>query len=513
MPQLPTYTAQRGELPIHGGRRAQAVDSGLAGAGQSIIKAADSFLTDAEESESRKALVASSEIRAKYARALDDAALDGSDTDKLKEALQNDLSRVGDDFKTRRGVQSLELHSSNAEIMFDEQSNHIRVQRASAEAKTEGSKLLNSASALIQSNPGYLPRAEADVDVFVSTLKHVSPAQRAELTIGLKRELNMSAAMAAARIDPSGTRKRLDAGEWNLTPEQRSMAINKADTEFRAARAEDAYLRAEEEREIVKRDGDARDKHFAGIIGGTATRRAIMDDADLRPATREHLINYMEARAKERAGTEKKSDQATMRALWLRIHAAEGDPAKIYNGDEIFNAVHAGLINTTDANQLNTLVSNQKDENNRTVGTKLSALSSNFERAINADPRMLKYTASQKAEIANGYVADVFERVAEYRKEGKSPNALFDPANKDYIGSAAFMSQSILRTDARQQAATPQIPVARQQAATPQIPVARTKAEYDALPPGPYVDGNGVRGNKKGPATGVVPVSGKSGTW
>jgi hypothetical protein len=121
MPKLPTFTAQIGDAPTLGGRRASADDFAPGNPlGKTAQRVGEALLSGAEEEESRKALIASSEIRAKYARALDEAALSDTDTDKLKEQMQEELSKVGDDFQTTRGVQSLQLHQANTELMFDE---------------------------------------------------------------------------------------------------------------------------------------------------------------------------------------------------------------------------------------------------------------------------------------------------------------------------------------------------------------------------------------------------------
>lgn len=493
MPQLPVFTAKIGGPVIAGGRRATAPDNALGSVGKSIAKAADGYLSDVEETESRKALISSSEIRAKYARALDEAALDGSDTEALKEKLQDELSRVGDDFQTKRGTQALQFYTSNTELMFDEQANKIRITRAAANARLEGSKFLNSASEIIRSNPGYLRFAEGDAEAFVSTLKHVSPEQKAEIAQGLKKELNMAAAVSAARMDPEGTKKKLEAGEWDLTPTQREQAVGKADTEIRAKRADEAYQRSVKEYKEREDDDKARDKHFADIIGGKATRRSIMDDADLRPQTREHLIVFMEARAKERLTTEKKSDPTVVRDLWLRIHAPDSDPKKVFNGDAIFAAVAKGQLNTTDANNLNSLVANQKDENNRSAGQRLALVSSTVARAISADPQFTAQPALV-AEIQLDYNARVIERMAQLRKENKDPTVVFDPNSKEYVGSRQYVQASI---DAAKQ---------RQRDAMPKPIVVNSQAEYDALEPGTsYVDSKGNPGVKKGAK--VVPAA------
>jgi hypothetical protein len=487
MPQLPVFTAKIGDAPISGGRRATVPGDGVGRIGQSLIKAADAFLSDKEDKESRTALIASSEIRAKYARALDDAALSDEDTAKLKERMQEEMSKVGDEFQTTRGHQTLQLYTSQTELGFDEQANRIKITRAGAEARLEGSKFLNSASELIRSNPGYLKQAEGDAEAFVSTLKNISPLARAEIAQGLKKELNMAAAVSAARMDPESTKRKLEAGEWDLTPQQREQAVGKADTEIRAKRADEAFQRATRDYEERETDDKARDKHFADIMGGSATRRSIMDDADLRPQTREHLIVFMEERAKERTTREKKSNPTVMRDLWIRIHAPEDDPRRVFNGDPIFQAVQRGQLNTTDANQLNVLVANQKDENNRTFGTRLQGRMQTVAGAMRAAP-LYQNQPELAAAIQLEMVAQVEKRAAALRRDNKDPGVLLDPDHKDYYFTPGLIKSVADDVQQRARDAMPPMPDLRAE------PDAWKEIEVGAL----FIDPHG-RTNKMTP--------------
>lgn len=502
MPQLPTYTAQLNRLPTVNVEHAVRPDT--SDSFRTIAKAGETLLSGIEEKESREAVIASSEIRAKYARELDEAAVSGADTSKIKEKMQEDHAKVAENFQTKRGQSANEFYAFNNDLMFDEQANKIRVTRAAADAQLAGSRFLSSAGSILQQNPTYLGTALDDAEALVSTYQ-LSPEKKALALDTLRKELNMSAAISAARLDPQGTRKRLEAGEWELTPEQRQTAVNKADTEFRAARAEMAYLEAQAEKEARQRDDVARDRHFAGIMDGTATRRAIMDDADLRPQTREHMIALLEHRAKELASQEKVSNPVVKRDLWLRIHAPDGDPRKIFNGDAIFEQVKRGNISVTDANQLNTLVAAQKDDNNRTIGQRLGVMSATVARALSQDPRFIGQPALV-ADIQNDYNFRVQEKIDLLRRENKDPNIIFDARSKEFVGSREFVQTSI---DGARQRQT--------EAAAAKIQTVNSQAEYDALPEGtPYRDSNGNPGVKRGkqktiPAGKTIPTEPSAG--
>lgn len=498
MPELKEYTAKLTDAPISGGRRAEGGDFGadFSTVGPAAQKVAAGLRERVEDDESRKAVVASAQIRAKYAKALDEAALSGAPLEPLKEQMQGELGKVAEGFNTKKAVDHMAVNSANADLMFDEQANHIQVQRATATAKLEGSKFLNSEGAIIQSNPAYLKVAEDNAIAFGNTLTGIRPEQRTAIVDGLKKELNMAAALGATRIDPEGTKAKLDAGEWDLSPDQRNVAINKADTEIRAKRANDALIKAESKEAKREADDAARDQLFKGIMGKEKDiRRKIMDDPDLSPANREHLIAFMEHRAKALEGGDRKSDPRVVRDLWLRINAPDGDPRKIYNGDAIFEAVKGGSVNTSDANVLNSQVANQKDENNRSIGQRLGTQMQVVGRALSQDP---KFTAQPAlvAEIQMDYQVRVFEKVKTLRDAKQDPNGVFDPNSKDYVGSRTFIQESI---DKAQQKARGQVDQAMR---------VNTQAEYDALPPGtPYVDSNGTQGVKKGKAKVTAPTS------
>ena len=89
MPTLPfaRYTAKPDGGTISGGRRATGEDFGavdLTGAMHSIQKTAVDYRAQVEEDESRSVLVQQAELRAKYAKRLDEAATNGEDLTKIR---------------------------------------------------------------------------------------------------------------------------------------------------------------------------------------------------------------------------------------------------------------------------------------------------------------------------------------------------------------------------------------------------------------------------------------------
>jgi hypothetical protein len=504
MPQLPQYTAQIGDLPISGGRRASAEEFGvgaaaLGGLAKVGSKVGEQVMDRTEEEESRKALVQSSEIRAKYARLLDDAQSNGGDLDKLKESMANELSTIGDGFQTRKGAESLSYYSTNTELMFDEQSNRIAVTRAASTARLDAGKFMTSASSVIQSNPTYLGTAIKDAEALIDGFQKVPPEKKAELKAELRQNLNMTAALASARLDPKGTREKLDTGEWELSAEQRNLAVNKTEEQINARRAAENHARATADYERRQRDEKATHGYMTKIVDGTLTgkqlERAITGDPDLDSNSVRTLTLFAEHRADELVKGANKSHEPTKRDLWLRVYAPDGAPNKIYNHTDIVAAVAAGRLNTTDANALMAGVAGQKDENGRAFGTRLQGRLMTVQAVMRGSPEYANQPELSAA-IQLEMVAQVEKKAAAMRAANQDPSVLLDPDHKD-----SYFKPGIVKSVAED--------VKRRAAADlPQAVTVTTQAEYDALPPDtPYVDSKGQRGVKKGPAKVAAPVT------
>jgi hypothetical protein len=434
MPQLPTYTADIGQAPT-GGQRAQAQGNALGKVGAAATKAADTVLTSMEDTEARTALVASTEIRAKYARELDAAANSDQDTDAIKEKMADELSAVGEQFQTSRGAQALHLHSVNSEFAFDEQANAINVKRASAAARLAGHKFLINTSDMIRTNPHYLAAAEKDVDAFVETLasnKHVSPELRAELSQRMKQELNMTAAISMARTEPEKTRELLENGGWDLTPQQRETAVAKTITEENARRSAAEYKRTQQLRIKAEANDKARGEIYKQLRAGTANERIILDNADLTPETQEHLINVMDRMAKPDT---LRSDWALFNNLREKIDAAPGTPGRITNPELIWN--HFGTrLTREDSTFLENRIHKATGPGGATLASEVDGAlkllkgqlsKSDFLRGLDSagDERFYKFTRWVHEEVDKA-AAD----------PSRDPRELLNPKSPKYIGHA-----------------------------------------------------------------------------
>jgi polyhydroxyalkanoate synthesis regulator phasin len=116
----------------------------------------------------------------------------------------------------------------------------------------------------------------------------------------------------------------------------------------------------------------------------------------------------------------------------MDIHAPEGDPRKVYTGDQVYAAVQRGDINVTDANRLLGDVANQKDANNAKFGARMQQRMSIINSSLRASP---EYSAQPElsAAISLEVAARAEQKAAEMRTAGKDPSGLLNPDSPDYF--------------------------------------------------------------------------------
>lgn len=455
MPKLPTFNAQVGNASLGagmGGRRADASDlndPGLIAAGRQIRSTGESLLSHMEETEARQALVESTEIRARYAKALDEAALSGADLTKLREQMDAELAKIGEKFSTTKGASSLALYQANAGREYDQQANQIAVVRAATRARSEGQKLVNALAAEIDRDPSTLPRQEEKVAEFLRLFPGISPETRTKLQDDWNNDLNFKAAVRAMRDAPEAALKRLEDGHWNVKPEQREVLIGRAQQAINLREAaEDRRIRLEEKARDEAAN-KARDGYTQRILSGDLSRKLekeiLMDPVfEQRPQYREHMIQLMRADAKRLAGQERQGSKQVERDLWLQY--AEG---KLFSEDHIHAAVKANAEGKPglDLHQARTLlaeVGRLRDSNYQPIAARAGRLMREFGEAASRNVMIQGLAAADPnliPQIQMEYRNEVDARMEALRKQDKDPRLVFDPTSKEYVGPGPFTQE------------------------------------------------------------------------
>jgi hypothetical protein len=492
MPTLKPYSAPGVGVDISSQRATGAALGSDIGAGLGAVgRGVQQVKVQMEEDEARKAIVGASQVRADYARKLDEAQVSGADTTELKQQMMDDLAKVGENFATERGHDSLALHSAQSEVMFDEQANRIAVSRASNEARLQGEQFLQTQSAALRSNPSGLPIAERNAEDLVNTFR-LSPDKRELVLQDLKTQLNMAAVVSSARIDPEGTKKRLENGEWALSPKEREQGIAEADTQMRAIRADQIHQRQLADYDERKANDALSGDLLTKIYKGTLANGEIAN-APLPRDIRENLSHFQSWLAEDRVN---KPHPAAMMELWLDTHAPSDDARKIYNNDKVYRFAFADKISSKEAEQASAWIANQKDENNVKLMAKLQGKMTTIRAGMTADPQW-----AAQGELSAAVQMEIIDRATtrmnELRREGekgKDPSLIFDPHSTEFMFKPGLLTS--IANDIRAQ---------HRDLITPRV-TSKEDPAYQALQPGDhYIGPDGVPSIKQRPV-GVTPA-------
>jgi hypothetical protein len=132
----------------------------------------------------------------------------------------------------------------------------------------------------------------------------------------------------------------------------------------------------------------------------------------------------------------------------MSIYAPEGTPGKLYDETALYPLLKSGDLNVSTYGKMRRAIAEQRDPNNSTVGSLFHGMQSTINRAVGADPTYIGRPQIVAA-ITNGWAAAVREKMALWRKDGKSPAELFNPASgKDYVGNPEFIAQFVQQATA-----------------------------------------------------------------
>jgi hypothetical protein len=436
MPKLPYQQVQMGTLPAIGGRRASASDFG-ADVGAEIARAGHAgkqIYDDIGDSEARGVVVGRAQIVTKYAKRLDEAVTSGEDLGKIKEEMNTELGKLGDNLSTRKGQDTLDIATAGTNQMFDAQANAIAVRRAGSQAKLQAGNLLRDLSGTLASNPNALTFALDQTDAFTETLTRVPPEQRAEIKDKLRSELNMTAALAHARLMPESAKQGVAENKWKLTGEQALQVQAEADRTIRARRVDAEYQRTLVERRKDEANDKARRDLYKGLRDGTVGEQDILGNMDLKPATAEHLIDVMDRMAKVNNTEESRTDPKVFNDLRAAIDSPPGTSGRLVDPQRVWMMYGKGL-SKDDATFLENRVYANRDEGGYTLAHEVDGTIRTLSRELDKS-NLLTIDPFGPSRV-QAFTRYVYEQVEKARKDPSAdPRELLNPKSPKYVGHA-----------------------------------------------------------------------------
>lgn len=274
-----------------------------------------------------------------------------------------------------------------------------------------------------------------------------------------------------------------------LPPEKMFSILTEAEHYKNAYESQSARNRVEQEHQEKKAQDITMKGFYSRIInpnGNPLTEMEIIQNNTLTMTQQQHLIDVARRRTNEVA-----SDGATrphpekVREILLNIHAADGDPSKMYSDQPVWDAYKAGELNANELEFLNARVNGLKDPSGNAFMKQVKTIEDHVWRGIQGNPQIQGKEMTSpgiSAAIAFQFSQDLQAKIADMRKNNKDPRILLDAGSPEYVMKPGFLQPYIPMAGGASPAAAPA-------AAAAKLP---TYKEYDKLSKGAkYTDPQG----------------------
>jgi hypothetical protein len=372
------------------------------------------------------------------------------------EVVEPALEKFRDGFLTEGGQRF-------AEARIDSMRNHFFTKTTADMSSLAAQAVLvnqrqteNAFSNTASTDPSSVPSLIGQVDGIVGDLVNSSPnlrgadaaKARMQLTQRMKEKIIEAGAVGAvARSNnPEATAK-----EWGerfpefISGDKLKMLSQNARQQIRAARTDAAYADHLREKD-AQRASDAQEQDILKRLysddpqqQSSVSTRSIVNDPLLNRQAKERMIGVVNRELKPETAAQVSA--STTNTILDRIRRPEGDPQRISDLNPIYDEFIAGKLTKTDFKFLrDELVQSRTPEGAR-LGDRKSELIKAVSGAItNSNPIQGKLDPSGDQNKYR-FTVDLDAEIAAYRKAGRNPYDLLDPAKPDYFARPENLSR------------------------------------------------------------------------
>jgi hypothetical protein len=261
------------------------------------------------------------------------------------------------------------------------------------------------------------------------------PGSAAEELKGVARkELAKSALSGWVNANPGYAKELLKSGKFDpyIDGDLKQFMYGQADQAIRAKDADAERARREQERVIKEKQAATQNSFLAKMVDGKLTATDVLR-SNLDPfgsGSKEQFIQMMKSAAEKPP----KTDPATFRALFDRIHLPDGDPKKILDDNELNEYVVKGLLDYDDLNNLRGEVQGRKTEQGRVESDLRASVLKSAEDMLVKRDKLTGIADPDGEEQYLRFKTMFYSEFDRQRKEGKSPLDLLSPDSPDYLG-------------------------------------------------------------------------------
>lgn len=362
---------------------------------------------------------------------------------KFNDDFQQYLDKMGESVQTRAGDLAFKRGAGELAAHFVQSAGLHQAQSMALKAKQDYNVFLDSSRNALLNDPtqfdSVMNSTTAALNDPSGTYARMSAEDREKLLNQTRKELALSTVQGIIRLSPELGLKQLSAGKWDpyLDADKKNALEKSAEVGIRAKAIEAERL----DRALEREHKDYVRTVQEGIVQKLGTNKLTVSDileSDL-PAvgdgSKEHFLNLLHTRSKERAEQPIRTVPSVMFGLFDRIHAPAGDPRKITDENEINGAFLNKQLSFEDMSRLRKEVADARTPEGEKFGsTKKAFVDAIKPQILKANPFTGILNDPSSGEDMYRFEAYVNRQVEAYKKDGKNPYDLLDPSKPDYLG-------------------------------------------------------------------------------
>ncbi len=456
------------EALANSGRRISALYGSAAESTQSVGRSASSAFQDVATSvykfaEHREI----SQSAAETAKTL--AGLDAKWNETVKGADPNDptvalkfkekvldpaLEALGGGAVTEGGQKFAETQVQHLRTHFIQKTSADMATLAGVAAKSNINTLTNQLSNAAISDPSSLNTSLKLVEGSIGSMVDSSPTLKgvdagrlkSELTDAAQAAIVKAAAIGAIQADPEKGLKKFSGPEYSkyISGAELRQLEQQAKAVERAQRVDENYKLRNQELFKQEASNRATDEYLQKLYSDDPKDRASVsaaaaaNDFRLTTTARKQMIDIINRETKPE--TAAAVSNTTASDLISRIRAPEGDPSRISDLDPVYKAYTEGKLSKSDLKFVREEFTSMRTPEGAQLGGQQDEFIKGFKSSITHANSLLGKLDPSGDQKLYEFTRNIQQKVNEYRKAGKNPFDLFDPAKPDYMGSPAALA-------------------------------------------------------------------------
>lgn len=352
-------------------------------------------------------------------------------TEEMKGKFEEYFGELGDKFNTPRGKAYFSQGATTLQENMMKTAMATESQlKGEAFSKSYTDSIENYGNALL-TDPTFAENRRALSSAFLEegvASGYISTEQAAKLSAYSDKVLTTSQIKGLIALDATGTRKRIEAGEWDsLIPDAdlKAQLIGHARATDSANYTEELRIEAQKERVRKEAQEQTEVSFVKDWQARTLSAKAVME-SNLDAAHQQHWLNMIETKSRMPKKSAAGEFDRTLKRIWN---------GGIYSQRQLEEVYTAGRLSYEDLNLLRRELDGTRTEEGKTFIKQKNQWMKTWEKIATGYNDLTKSGVANSEQKIEELQKDLFQYQRDLEAKKEDPKSAFDPASKNFYGS------------------------------------------------------------------------------